>query len=345
LTGVLLAAAACTPARPGPLPSRSPTTPSQSGAPKGLRVVADLRGYLVHALLPVAGGVELVGERLDARGGGVLLRYDAAAGAVRVAAELGEAAQLRAVASGGADTRIVGGIDRAGRGLVLTRTRGSEWRRVTLPPDVTEIDGVALATAAVVAVGSASDRAVVLAGTPADLTTRAVVAPAHGTFARLEAVTVAGTRVVAAGSDGRSAVVVESLDGGDRFRTRRVAGAALDAAGAAGANVFVGGWAGPTDDDRRTATLLRSAATGWRAVATPAAASVTALAFDASGRDGIAAVATGSVDALLLTRDGGASWARVALPSPSQPPTIEAVAIDESAAWAAGPSGLYRGPP
>lgn len=324
-----------------PGPAVRPARPAGSETPASWAAVADLRGYALHAGSMVAGGIALAGEQTAGSSGGVLVRYDPAAGALEPPAHLADAAQIRAVTPAKSGRLLAGGIDTGGRGYLAA---GPPWRRIPLPAAVTAIDAIAAAGAGFIAAGEAGDRGVVLTGDARGVLREAAsLPPLPGRFARLDALATDGGAVVAVGTDGTRAVVLTGAAVARTWRRTVLPATALVSAAAGGGAFYAGGYAGPTDATR-SGVLFRSRDGGrtWTRGVIPASVSVQAVAAD--GHTVVAATATGREDRLILSRDGGTTWSIIPLPGTSVPPTVEAVVIDEGFAWAFGASGLYRGP-
>jgi photosystem II stability/assembly factor-like uncharacterized protein len=145
-------------------------------------------------------------------------------------------------------------------------------------------------------------------------------------FARIDVLVARGRRVVAAGTDGRSGVVLASRDGGAGFVRLPRPGFLTDAAVAAfaGDTLYVGGYRQVGGPEGRVGALARFAGRMWKTVSIPRSGELKGLAF-VSHLHALAISASGPSDTIIETRNGARSWRRDRVVGTPTPLTLERI--------------------
>ena len=253
------------------------------------------------------------------------------------------ALHLRAVAVSG--NRIwVGGDTKRGRGLLLDRSGAQgRWRGVTLPGGVNEVRDVAVIAGDVWVAGRAGRTGILLKRSGNGWREAARVRPPSRGRAVLVSLSVAGSSVVAAGSDGAAGVMVFSTRLGERSKTVRTQ--RLDSATAvaeAWGEILVTGYRAPGGVvENAIGRLLRSTLQAERFWLRTFKGTTQLL--DVSFRPPKTAyiiATTGRGDVAWRSRTGGKTWTKLL---GAQGLTIERL-VDGGSFYAVGGSGLLHIP-
>jgi len=309
-------------------------------------VLARLPGVFAHAGVAREGVLWIGGERIDHQPAGTVLSVDARTGRVISTLEV-PAARVRALGFDDDAVLWAGGQDVEGRAYLAAR-RGGAWQRMAAPPEALEVDAVAVAGGRIVVTIETRTGAAVAAGSPATLATAGAdawtvgpaIRSAPGGSARLPTLAAASPRVVAAGTDGHSAVVVESADGGRTFHQRSLPRGATANAVASTTNLICG--ASPGADGRERGVLWLGAGTAWSPEVLPDLVSCSGI--EAAARTIAASGSTGGGDVVLVSEDAGATWSARDPSDPGEPAVLEGVLLAGGRAFAYGTGAVYAGP-
>jgi hypothetical protein len=308
--------------------------------PAAWHVLARLPGFIVHTAVFDGPALWVAGERANADPPGALLRVSTRSGRVEETLAVPAAVRLRAMVRDPGGVILVGGQDDRGRALLVER-REPGWARMVAPPDATIVDALAVTTTGLMATFETPDDAPIAVLTGGKWRVRAHERAVAGGTSRLPALAAAGARVVAAGTDGGHAVVLESDDGGRTFSRRRLANVAAVNNASSDTSLLAG--VTPGVEGARRGVLLRWNAAVWRALPLPETANIVAATVVA-GPKLLAGAATGAGDVLLSSTDEGRHWAAGDLPSQDGPAVLEGILATEGSAFAFGGSAIYAGP-
>ena len=315
------------------------TAPKPATPPDSWGAVTRLPGVFAHAGVVRDGVLWIGGERAGHEPPAVMLSVDVRSGRVLSTIDV-PAARVRSVRLDESGALWAGGQTDAGRAFLAVR-RGMEWLQVSPPPDALMVDALMFASGRVIAsVETGAGAALEVRSKAGSWTLGHAIRSEPGGSARLPALAVAGGRIVAAGTDGRSAIVLESHDDAGTFRMRALAGGAAANAVTETADRVCGTSSGV--DGGARAVIWQVTGSGWTPHPLPDL--VSCVAIETAPGALVAAGATGGGDVVLVSDDDGTSWSVRDPADPGSPAVLEGLVIAGGRAFAYGTGAVYAGP-
>lgn len=353
LVGLLIAAAACTPTlttRETPtagtgdsaLPAATTSRPACAPATSGWTQVNDLRGFLAHDGVALAGCRLVIGAD-QVSTGTMLLMSDDAGRSLRPVPVSGlvKLHQLAASADG-ARVWVVGEDANGHASITGSSDAGRSWASLAPPASLRSADAIALAGERVLISGRNEQGAVLLSAQPGGSWTEIFQLPSRpGGNPQLNRIVVSGSSALAVGTDGATGVALISRDSTaswKRVEDPVFLHSATAAAFISQDEIVVGGYQGPRPENGVGMFGRLSLTTGhWEALKVPDSVQVEDLAV--FGDRVYVALATGHGDAIESLPSAGQAWVVEIASTPTAPLVLQRVVFSpDGRGFALGPA-------